>query len=130
MVKAVIFDFFNVILVDGRIDTAVLELAGELRKRHKTALLTNVSHLERYIDRPVLDNTFDMVAASDEIGVAKPDPRAFRYVLDALSIEPSEAILVDDIASYVSAAETIGMKGIVYRNVKQLRQELARLLKA
>jgi putative hydrolase of the HAD superfamily len=45
-------------------------------------------------------------------------------VLDALGLSPEEVIFVDDSALNVSGASQLGIKGIVFKNVESLREEL------
>ena len=61
-----------------------------------------------------MDELFDAVIDSSEVGVRKPDPRIFHLALDALGgVPPDEAVLVDDALGNIAAARSIGMHGIL-----------------
>lgn len=75
MIKALVFDFFGVIRKGGRIDQEMLDLVLVLRKQYKTAILSNVIDLDKYMDPELAKSYFDVVAASDRIGHAKPEKK-------------------------------------------------------
>jgi len=82
----------------------------------KTALVTNNVAELRDLWRPLLplDELFDTVVDSSEVGVRKPDPRIFELTLERIGgIEPVEAVFLDDYAGNVSAAERFGMRAIL-----------------
>lgn len=50
---------------------------------------------------------------SDEVGVPKPNPRIFRAALEALGVEPSQAVHVGDLrATDVAGARAVGMGSV------------------
>ena len=57
-----------------------------------------------------LDQLFDVVTASCELGVTKPDAAIFRHCLGALGIAPADGLFVDDHAANVSAAAQLGIR--------------------
>ena len=130
MIKVLVFDFFGTIRVEGKLDQDLLDYVLELKKTYKTALLSNVISLDRYVDLDLLNKYFDLVAASDQIGFAKPDSEAYFYVLDNLHVKPEEAVMVDDLELLLLGAQDIGMKGILYKNFPQLKSDLTKILDA
>jgi putative hydrolase of the HAD superfamily len=71
------------------------------------------AHLEQHgLLRPLAAQVF-----SDEIGVPKPDPRAFRAALDALGVEPEAALHVGDLRrTDVVGARALGMTAVRIRD--------------
>lgn len=67
---------------------------------------------------------FDPVALSYEIGVKKPDRRAYEILLRELEIKPSKVIFVDNKIENVEAAYTMGIDSIRFESVDQLKEEL------
>ncbi len=61
---------------------------------------------------------------SCELRLAKPDPAIYHHVIDALDVRPKEALFLDDRQENVLSAEAVGLQGIFFRSVPQLRQEL------
>jgi HAD superfamily hydrolase (TIGR01509 family) len=62
-----------------------------------------------------LDELFDLVIDSSEVGMRKPDPRIYLLVLDQLGSEPSRSIFLDDHPGNISGAEACGMRGVLVR---------------
>lgn len=71
---------------------------------------------------------FDQVSFSYEEGVSKPDPKAYQTILTKLGSAPQECVFIDDTPDNVSAAQAIGMNGIVFTSAAELDIMLARLL--
>lgn len=109
----------------------LLSFIRSLRPDYTTALLSNVarSSLEKRFSRQELDEHFDQVFRSCELGMVKPDPAIYRYALNSLGVEPTEAIFVDDNPDYVAAAQAIGMHGIIFRSTDQTIADVEQLLK-
>jgi putative hydrolase of the HAD superfamily len=96
----------------------------------RTALLTNnvspfMAHL-RGLGR--LETHFDVILASCELGVCKPDPRIFRACLQAIAVPPDETLFVDDHPPNVDEARRQGLQTLLFegdRSVEALRDTLA-----
>jgi HAD superfamily hydrolase (TIGR01509 family) len=77
----------------------------------KTALVSNCSHSTRgIVDRLGLDDAFDEVILSFEVGLRKPDPGIYREALRRLGAEPEHAVFVDDQPDYCDGAAAIGIE--------------------
>jgi epoxide hydrolase-like predicted phosphatase len=113
-----------------KIDMDLLAYIKELKKKYKTALLSNASYelFEPQAKQIGFTDFFDCTAVSSRIGVIKPDPRIYEYVLNQLGVKASEAIYIDDITRFAEAADRLGMKAIVYHNLPQLKVELDKVL--
>ena len=82
----------------------------EISRRYQSALLTNGNaDPARYgLDRFL----YPIVRASDE-GVAKPDPRIFRILLERAGMEPTEAVYIgDSLSDDVAGAQAAGVHSI------------------
>jgi putative hydrolase of the HAD superfamily len=81
----------------------------------RTALVTN--NVAEFGDGwramvPIAD-LFDVVIDSSQAGMRKPDPAMFRAALDALGVSAAVSVFLDDFAGNVTAAEALGMRGIL-----------------
>jgi len=65
---------------------------------------------------------------SCEIGLAKPDPTIYHYILKLCHVEPEESIFVDDFIDNIEAANRVGMHGILFKNASQAIQDVKTLL--
>lgn len=74
------------------------EVVRSLRGRCRLALLTNgPSDIQRRkLASTGLEDCFDAVVVSGELGIGKPDPRAFLHAADAVGLPPSEVVMVGD----------------------------------
>jgi putative hydrolase of the HAD superfamily len=77
-----------------------------------TALISNCSHSTRpIVDTLGLEDEFDTVLLSFEIGAAKPDPLIYQEALARLGdVAPARAMFVDDQARYCDGAAAVGMR--------------------
>lgn len=94
----------------------VLSLFRQLGKNgYRLAILsdTNPNHAE-VLGRHGVYNTFgDTVFLSHQIGVRKPDPEAFRIVLDTMKIaDPSRVLFIDDRQTNLDAASHLGIQTV------------------
>ena len=83
-----------------------------LRERGvRAALVSNCSHNTRAVVRRLgLDEEFDAVILSFEVGAQKPQPEIYRTALERLGVaDPSRAVFVDDQTEYCDGAAAIGM---------------------
>lgn len=129
MIKAIIFDFYGV-LYTGNSDVDA-ELAGYLKKLNNVdlAIISNasISYLRPRLEQTTPLSLFKEIFTSYELNVAKPDPRIFKIALEKLRTQPEETVFIDDKIGHVQSASELGISGIVYKNLKQLNQELADL---
>ena len=99
----------------------------------RTALVTN--NIAEFGDGwramvPV-DDLFDVVIDSCQVGLRKPNPAMFRAALDALDVAPAQSVFLDDYLGNVTAAVELGMHAIhVGADRLAAFDELERLLEA
>lgn len=112
-------------------NTVLLDYIRELRGRGlRIGLLSNIAG--NWIRDTFLtaeeQALFDEMVLSFEVGMVKPDPRIFRLMCEKLGVDTTEAVMVDDIARYCAAAETEGMKAVLYEDFQQARTDIEALL--
>lgn len=89
---------------------------------------TNAVHLERIEEAfPHLLPRFGQVFASHQMGLRKPDARAFRHVTDALGVAPGEVLFFDDLPANVEAARACGLQAALVTEPADVERELLRL---
>ncbi len=111
----------------GEVDRDVLRVVRAQRRVRTVALLSNATDRLRSDLRALsLDEEFDAVFSSAELGVAKPDPEVFALVCAALGRAPGECLFVDDTAGHVAAAAAAGLLAHQFRSVAALEEFLAR----
>lgn len=124
--------FMVKMLGDLEVYDVMVECARGLRADgYRTSLLTNNIAEGRDSWRPLLplDELFDDVIDSSEVGLRKPNPKIYRLALDRLgSIDPARAVMLDDHPGNVAGAERAGMTGILVDDPAIAVDELRSLL--
>lgn len=69
-------------------------------------------------------DTFDSLTFSCDIGVAKPDPRAYEVAVDAMGVAAQDTLFVDDRRAYLAGAEAAGLRTHLFTGVPALRRAL------
>jgi putative hydrolase of the HAD superfamily len=111
------------------IDQDLVTLLRNLRKTHKTGLISNAwDGLRPWIISQKFEDAFDYITISAELGIAKPDARIYEFALTKLGVTPAEALFVDDVQKNISACETLGMRGILFRTPGQVLADIQQLL--
>lgn len=112
------------------IDHEIVEYLRSLRPRYRTGLISNAwSDMREYLVRQKLDDAFDTLTISAEVGVAKPEAKIYLLALEQAQVKAEAAIFVDDVPANIEACEALGMKGILFRDPLKAMNELKKLLK-
>ena len=88
------------------------KILGELKSMGlKLAVISNWDiSLHRVVELFGWTDAFELVVASHEFGVEKPEPAIFNHALKSLNVEPGEALHVgDDPIADVQGARAVGM---------------------
>jgi putative hydrolase of the HAD superfamily len=111
---------------NNELNRPLVEYASTLRGTYKLALLSNSgsAYLRNELAKYDLEKYFDEIVISSEVGLIKPEPEIFEYVMRKLGVEPQECIFTDDNPKHVSAAEKLGVHGIVFTSVPKLKQQI------
>ena len=67
---------------------------------------------------------FDAVTMSCDIGLIKPDPRAFAVALDAMGATAKETVFFDADPVNVKAAEEFGLRAVLFTGPASVREAL------
>ncbi|HSK98828.1 MAG TPA: HAD-IA family hydrolase [Rubrobacteraceae bacterium] len=90
----------------------LLDLLRETRERGlMTALVTNApeENVEAILMALDLEEFFDEVVLSDEVGPVKPDPAPYRAALERLGVSPDRALAFEDSTSGIASAVGAGV---------------------
>jgi HAD superfamily hydrolase (TIGR01509 family) len=101
-------------------------LVAELRaKQIPVALLSNIdTRLAKLIREFGLYEPFEPCLLSCEIGIEKPDLKAYEILLSQLNFPAKDIIFIDDRQENIDAANQVGLDAILFQSVTQLRREL------
>jgi putative hydrolase of the HAD superfamily len=71
---------------------------------------------------------FHHVLESSKIGIRKPDPRIYALMCEALDVEPSACVYLDDLGINLKPARQMGMTTIKVHSESQLLADLGQVL--
>jgi putative hydrolase of the HAD superfamily len=112
----------------GETNVEMVEAVRFLRGRYKTAALTNNFVPPQATGRQgiasMFEGLFDAIIESSKAGVRKPDPRFYEMACHAVSVEPTEAVFLDDLGINLKPARAMGMYTIKVVDPAQAVAEL------
>ena len=111
-----------------RLNRRVAGLVRRLRCTSRVVVGTNTveSHYRIHREKGHYE-LFDEVYASCHIGLAKPDPEFYRYILAREGRRAEESVVVDDREDNVEAAARLGMTALVFRGAEELERKIEAL---
>ena len=107
----------------------LLDLIERLKNKYKVYLFTDTikTHDDINSKRGLYDK-FHGVYKSFEEGISKHAGKdAFYHVLKKIGAKSEECVFIDDLASNVKSAESIGMKALLFTGNEQLEKDLKQL---
>jgi len=111
------------------IDRTLLEFLRSLRGTYKTGLISNAwGDLRQYIVREKIDDAFDHMIISAEVGAVKPEAKIYQIALEQAGVRANEAVFVDDFEANIEGCEKVGMQGIYFKDSESALQQLKELL--
>jgi epoxide hydrolase-like predicted phosphatase len=115
--------FFSPCLNQG-----VMKIIKQLKNDSRVVCGTNTfdPHYDYLLERGYYD-VFDAVFASNKMGVSKPNPDFYRYILNDEGIKPEDALFVDDCEINVSAAKKLQIRSILFTDSHSLVHHIKRL---
>jgi epoxide hydrolase-like predicted phosphatase len=119
---------FKMVMKDAiSINPEVYVLVAELKaKQIPVALLSNIdTRLAKLVREFGLYEPFEPCLLSCEIGVEKPDPKAYQVLLEQLNLSTSEEVIfIDDRQENIDVALKLGFDAILFTSLAGLRNEL------
>ena len=95
---------------------AIVQRARALRDEgYRVAILTNNAKEAGDHWRAILpiDEMFDLVVDSSEVGMRKPNPAIYRYTAERLGVPIERCVFLDDAPGNVAGAQAAGMQAIL-----------------
>ncbi len=109
----------------SNLDQAVVDLIKQLKGSSRVVCGTNTigPHYDYHLSRGHYD-VFDAVFASHKIGLSKPDPEFYRYILENEGVRPENAFFVDDTEANVLSARKMGISVKLFTDPKSLSLQI------
>lgn len=108
----------------------LVEYMRALRPQYKVAMLSNVGRgvIDRLFSARELDELFDEVVLSSEVGMIKPDPDIFNLTSYKMGILSEDCLMVDDLEANIEGAISIGMHGVVFTTTEEFISDIVKLM--
>lgn len=103
-------------------------LVEALNPRLRRGILSNTTWewIHRIRAAVPLDERFDPIVLSCDVGACKPGPAIYGHLLGRLDLPPAAVLFVDDREENLTAAAAAGIEGVLFTGPASLRQELQR----
>ena len=110
----------------------IKEVLKGLKKNYKLILVSNTDcfSISKVMEKFALEELFDKIFLSCEVGLIKTDKSFFKHVLSDLGLTVDDVVMVgDSIQSDVMAAKRIGMKAVLIdrRNTRDYHPKIKSL---
>lgn len=102
------------------------ELSGYLRQQNiKTAAVTSSTCLEAQhnFQGAGIEDRFDLIIGGDSVTAGKPSPEPYQKAAEALGLQPSECIAVEDSANGIRSAHAAGVKCVYIKDIADISEE-------
>lgn len=108
------------------VNPKMYQLVDELKEQKiPIALLSNINkRLAKLVRDLGLYEPFDPCLLSWEMGVEKPDPKAYEFLLKKLGLSPQDVVFIDDRIENIEGAKMVGIDAILFESEEQLRGAL------
>jgi putative hydrolase of the HAD superfamily len=109
-------------------DEEMIAVVRAHRKSGKPTGLISNSWGRAIYDEELMEELFDAVVISGDVGLHKPQPEIYELACERLGVAPTEAVFVDDLRENCAGAEAVGMAAVLHRDAATTVRELDRLL--
>ena len=115
MIKAIFWDFYGVINIDGQLNPDVAQYIIDNNDKYAFAILSASNHdLGPWLKQNGIYQYFRLVQTTSELGLSKASTEFYKVALDRIGLKSNEVIFVDDIEGYLKIAQGIGINTIEY----------------
>jgi epoxide hydrolase-like predicted phosphatase len=94
----------------------------------RTGLISNSWGEGLSYDTSMLDELFDGIVISGDVGMHKPEPEIFLLGAERIGVPAAECAFVDDLRENCAGAEAVGMTAILHRGADSTLPRLEELL--
>ena len=112
------------------LDLKLVAFVRGLRAQFLTGLISNawLELREMLEGHWHIDDAFDDLVISAEVGLVKPDPAIYKLALERLNVEADRAVFVDDFTKNIAAAKDIGIHAVHFTNPNQAITDVNHLI--
>lgn len=111
-------------------NTELLAFLKEKKSEIKLGFINNglSGMMDKMVKEWKLGDIFDVMLNSSKEKVSKPDPKIYLLASEKLGVKPEDCLYVGKKESYVDIAMSLGMKGLVYKDFVDFKNQISNLL--
>lgn len=112
---------------DGNLDEGMISIICKLKAKGIVCVLgtTNEKYRMDFLKRKFkLQDIFDHIVVSYEVGHRKPDKEFFDRILEIIGMNANEVIVCDDKEEHADVLKEIGFIPYLYTNIREFKQFL------
>jgi putative hydrolase of the HAD superfamily len=94
----------------------------------RTGLISNSWGEGLSYDTSMLEELFEAIVISGDVGMHKPEPEIFLLGARRIDVPPAECVFVDDLRENCAGAEGVGMTAVLHRGADSTLPRLEELL--
>lgn len=134
MIKAIFFDAGGVLILNNRGEAMINKAVIDFINTHKSEFIFGVLSstslpLQNILESYKIGSLFTIVQTSGESKEDKDDKKFFTKAVARVGIEPHEAIMVDNDADFVAAAQRAGLQTVLYAVDIDLENAVNKIIK-
>ncbi|OBS68567.1 hypothetical protein A6R68_02888, partial [Neotoma lepida] len=129
-----ISQIFSQVMAARSINRPMLQAAIALKKKGFTTCIITNNWLDDSDKRGSLaqmmcdlSQHFDFLIESCQVGMIKPEPQIYKFVLETVKAKPNEVVFLDDFGSNLKPARDMGMVTILVRDTDTALRELEKV---
>ena len=111
------------------LDQNTIRFLNHIKRHFKVGIITNGStqRQKAKIINTNLNNYFDTIIISEEVGLSKPDNRIFELALNKLNVQPDDVLFVgDDLEKDIAGCQNANIKGVwfnpqIIKNITEIQ---------
>jgi putative hydrolase of the HAD superfamily len=134
-IKFLLLDIGGVIVLgrafkSERVNKTLVSWIQRKKKNYKICALTNnTAILNRLLKKKFkIYHLFDNIFNSAEIGLSKPNPKFFKYVLKKLKAKPKGCLFIDNNPKNTKTAKNLGFYTITFFNNRDFLKKIKKSL--
>jgi len=111
-------------------ETKVIDILIKLKKYYRIWLLsnTNPSHIKKEVENNnVFPQLVNGTVYSFDVGYRKPEQDIYKIACRLAGVAPERCVFIDDLEDNIKGANNVGLYGIQYRNIPDLKSDLKSL---
>lgn len=123
-------EIMRMLFEERELNIALIEFLRTKKPQMKFGFINNgLSRLtEKLAGEWKLGEVFDAMIISSKEKLAKPDPKIFLLTCERLGAKPEECVYVGRKEGYVEMAQSLGMRGFVYKDFTDFESQVSGLL--